>query len=134
MNNRLHNITNPYQGKAKKVLCLCSAGLLRSPTTAIVLQREWGYNTRAAGLDIDHALIPVDYVMLSWADEIVVMEQRQRVQVEEMGARHGVAIARVIVLDVPDMYSYMHVDLQHLISVIYAESLERDTGVEDEDV
>ncbi len=134
MNNRMHNITNPYQGKNKKVLCLCSAGLLRSPTAAIVLQREWGYNTRAAGLDVNHALIPVDYIMMMWADEIVVMEESQRVQVEEIGARNGVTLPRITVLDVPDMYAYMHVDLQKLISVNYAETLERDTEVEDETV
>ncbi len=35
--NRWGNIDNPYQGSAKKVLCVCSAGMLRSPTAANVL-------------------------------------------------------------------------------------------------
>ena len=41
--NQLANINNPYQGKSKKVLCLCSAGLLRSPTAANVLHREFEF-------------------------------------------------------------------------------------------
>jgi predicted protein tyrosine phosphatase len=31
--NRLGNCKNYHQGKFKRVLCVCSAGLLRSPTT-----------------------------------------------------------------------------------------------------
>ena len=38
--NRLANTQNKYQGKYKKVLCVCSAGLLRSPTAALVLSQE----------------------------------------------------------------------------------------------
>ena len=47
--NRLGNSRNIYQGKDKRVLCVCSAGLLRSPTAANVLHKEFGYNTRACG-------------------------------------------------------------------------------------
>jgi predicted protein tyrosine phosphatase len=67
--NALHNVTNPYQGKDKRVLCLCSAGILRSPSCAVVLNSKYGYNTRAAGVT-DYALIPVSTALLEWADEI----------------------------------------------------------------
>ena len=77
MNNRLYNCKNPYQGDAKKVLCVCSAGLLRSPTAAVVLNREYGYNTRACGTEVGHALIPLDETLMHWADEIVVMDRDQ---------------------------------------------------------
>jgi len=61
LRNRIHNSSNPYQGKFKRVLCVCSAGLLRSPTTAFVLSQEpYNYNTRAAGIVDDYALVPVD--------------------------------------------------------------------------
>lgn len=77
--NRIHNAGNPYQGKFKRVLCVCSAGLLRSPTAAWVLSNEpFNFNTRAAGLDASHALIPVDDVLLAWADEIVCMDEYQQ--------------------------------------------------------
>lgn len=77
--NRKYNSKNPYQGKYKRVLCICSAGLLRSPTLAWLLSNEpYNYNTRAAGLDTGHALIPVDDVLLEWADEIICMNEDQR--------------------------------------------------------
>lgn len=76
--NRFWNAKNPWQGNSKKVLCVCSAGLLRSPTVAWVLANEpWKFNTRAVGLDAGHALIPIDDVLLEWADEIVCMDEYQ---------------------------------------------------------
>lgn len=107
--NRLHNVTNPYQGKAKKVLCVCSAGLLRSPTAAIVLQREFGYNTRAAGVSEDYALIVVDEILLHWADEIVAVNQDVADQLPREWDEH------ITVLNVPDKYGYMNPELQQII-------------------
>lgn len=72
--NRRFNSNNPYQGKEERVLCICSAGLLRSPTVAAVMW-NMGYNTRAAGIDTGHALIPVDGVLAHWADSYVVMDE-----------------------------------------------------------
>lgn len=98
--NRLANATNPYQGKAKKVLCLCSAGLLRSPTAAFVLSIDpFNYNTRAAGVTEEYALVPVDDVLLNWADEIVVMEPW-------MSGYVGDHLGKTIVLNVPDLFSF----------------------------
>lgn len=68
-NNALWNCKNPYQGDFKKVLCVCSAGLLRSPTIAWIMSNH-GYNTRACGVH-DYALIELDKVLLEWADLIV---------------------------------------------------------------
>ena len=63
----------------KRVLCLCSAGLLRSARLAQILQQEYNYNTRNAGV-ADYALIPVNTALLKWADEIVCVEQEVDVQ------------------------------------------------------
>lgn len=77
--NRKWNSHNEYQGKHKRVLCVCSAGLLRSPTAAWVLSNPpYNFNTRAAGIDVGHALIPVDDVLIEWADEIVCMDEYQQ--------------------------------------------------------
>lgn len=113
--NRLHNCRNPNQGDAKKVLCLCSAGLLRSPTTANVLHREFGYNTRAAGVSDDYALIEVDDVLYEWAHEIVVVEEYIAKHVPE-AHQH-----KVVVLNVPDRYEYMNEELQKIILQQYNE-------------
>lgn len=125
MNNRLHNCTNPHQGIIKKVLCICSAGLLRSPTAAVVLSQEpFNYNTRAAGIVADYALIPVDNVLLTWADEIVCMTSEQE---EELKQRLEKLICglnfrkmpEVICLNIEDSYGYRDDKLVWLIREKY---------------
>ena len=99
--NRLANAKNPYQGNFKKVLCVCSAGLLRSPTAAFVLSQEpFNYNTRAAGLNKEYALIQVDEVLLEWADEIVCMDDDMQYDLEQLTSKP------IICLNVPDHYNY----------------------------
>ena len=108
MNNRKWNAKNPNQGKFERVLCLCSAGLLRSPTTAVIMAQK-GFNTRAAGLEKDFALIPVDDVLFEWADSVVVMDFTQAERVSEMfdGTIYNFSL--------PDEFEYMHPDLVSLI-------------------
>jgi predicted protein tyrosine phosphatase len=112
--NRIWNAQNPNQGDYKKVLCVCSAGLLRSPTAALVLSNDpFNFNTRAAGLDKGHALICVDEVLLAWADEIVCMtkEQEERLQ--------GMTKKNIICLEIEDSYTYRNKELQSLIAKKY---------------
>lgn len=116
--NRLHNCTNPHQGSAKKVLCLCSAGLLRSPTVANVLHKTLGYNTRAAGVHKEYALIPVDEVLTTWADEIVCVEEYISKHIPE---EHQY---KVVCLNLPDVYGYMDKELQEIVLKQYAECTE----------
>ena len=114
MNNRLYNCKNPYQGKAKKVLCVCSAGLLRSPTTAEVLsQPPYNFNTRSCGYDVGHALIPIDEVLVEWADEIVVMDEFQYEQIQKRTKK------RVINLNIGDNFEFRSNQLKALIRENY---------------
>lgn len=70
--NRMANCHNRYQGSDLKVLCVCSAGLLRSPTMARVLHRDYEeVNARAVGFSHEYALIPLEDVHLEWADIIL---------------------------------------------------------------
>ena len=112
--NREQVIFNPYQGDTKKVLCVCSAGVLRSPTAAVVLQREYGYNTRAAGVSPDYALIVVEEGLILWADEIVCMQQAHANHMLNSGVI-GNHMDKVQVLSILDNYSYMDEELQKLI-------------------
>lgn len=121
MNNRLWNCKNPYQGQYRKVLCVCSAGLLRSPTAAVVLSQEpFNYNTRAAGIDKDHALIPVDKVLLSWADEIVCMTEEQTNWVQLETQYYELEDREVVCLNIPDSYGYRDPELMELIKINYS--------------
>ena len=110
--NRLANVGNPFQGPRKRVLCVCSAGLLRSPTVAWILSNEpFGYNTRAVGASDEYALIPLDAAHVAWADEILVMdsfqEDRVRYLMSVLEERIGEPVTtKVHVLDVPDDYGF----------------------------
>lgn len=105
--NRLANCKNFYQGNTKKVLCVCSAGLLRSPTAAVVLSQEpYNFNTRAAGVSKEYALIPVDNILLEWADEIVCMEEWQAKKITEELVRLEITDKQVYWLGIEDSYRY----------------------------
>lgn len=116
--NRLGNCKNPYQGDSKRVLTVCSAGLLRSPTAAHVLAQEYGYNTRSCGISDEFALIRLDQVLLHWADELVFME-RSQLKAATMRFPDDQIVSRAVVLDIPDNFSYMDEDLQRLIRERY---------------
>ena len=114
--NRLANCTNRYQGEYKRVLCVCSAGLLRSPTAAFVLSQEpYNFNTRAAGLTPEFALVPVDRVLVEWADEIVVMSAQQAEQIRAMLEDEK----PIVVLGIPDNFRYRDPELIRLIRESY---------------
>lgn len=121
--NRLANAKNPYQGEGKKVLCVCSAGLLRSPTAAWVLAQEpYNYNTRACGITPQFALIPFDRVLATWADEIVCMTEEQADEVETR-IKEWVIARDIVVLDIPDNFSYREPRLIQLIDSNYGKTL-----------
>lgn len=125
MRNRLANVHNQYQNqsKYKRVLCVCSAGLLRSPTMAYVLSQEpYNYNTRAAGINEEYALIPVDMALVEWADEIVFAEQEHCDQFLRLYDHDGQdrSYYNIKVLGISDEYNYRDPDLVGLIGVLYS--------------
>lgn len=140
--NRMYTSKNPYQGSHKRVLCVCSAGLLRSPTAAWVLSNDpYNHNTRAAGLEDSYALVPVDEVLIHWSDEIVVMTDQhyemlkvkaRKIAMELFQDEPATAtdnsdayVARVLsktkLLNIPDDFGYRDPTLIRLIQERYAE-------------
>lgn len=118
---QLRNARNQWQGKAKRVLCVCSAGLLRSPTLAGVLHTEFGYNTRAAGAESSYALISVSHALIEWADEICCMDLAQQYFLESsldcLGYKEG--SKKIYTLDVPDNYGYGDPVLKEMLLKAY---------------
>lgn len=112
-NNALWNCQNPYQGSYKRVLTVCSAGLLRSPTIAWVLSNSTDYNCRAAGIH-DYALVQVDDVLIKWADVIICAETYIKDHiVREFG---NVLEHRIIYdLEIPDNFAYRDPELIKII-------------------
>jgi len=122
--NQISNVNNPYQGNAKKVLCVCSAGALRSPTLANILHVELGYNTRAVGTAQEYCIIPISEVLVAWADEIVFVDDDCKVYldkedwelIEEWGAK-------VVTLGVEDKYDYGNPELKDILLQQYLASV-----------
>lgn len=99
---------NPYQGDQKKVLFVCSAGLLRSATGAAMYANK--YNTRSCGT-MSYALIPLSNDLILWADEIVFVNPENYNYVKN---ELDFGDTKITVLNIPDMYERMHPDLQQV--------------------
>lgn len=109
--NQLGNVKNGWQGKPMKVLFVCSAGLLRSPTGANVGYREYGWNTRSCGSTLAFALIPLTEALIFWADRIVFVNQDNFNEALTY-AEEFLKGKEVQILDIPDTYGYDDVVLQ----------------------
>lgn len=114
--NQIANARNPFQGKSERVLCVCSAGLLRSPTIAEVLTRK-GYNTRAVGASTEYALIPISSALLQWADRYVVVKEQEEVLKSYLLdlAKYDQVKDKITVLDIPDCFERNDPDLIAII-------------------
>src|SRR5689334_709068 len=97
---RSRNAKNCFQGDWPRVLCVCSAGLLRSPTLAWVLSNDpYNCNTRAAGSHAEYALVPLDQVLIDWADAVVFVNQENHQRAMQLKLRLP---DETYVLNVPD--------------------------------
>jgi len=77
----------------------------------------YDYNTRAAGLEASYALIPVDDVLLEWADEIVCMDELQQEAIQKRTQKP------VVNLKISDNFEYRDKGLVHIIRMHYDEYL-----------
>ena len=100
---------NPYQGTAPRVLFVCSAGILRSATSATIASVR-GINARAAG-SASYALVPVSANLIEWAQKIVFVNSENKQQVLKTFANTGYEEdieRKAVVWNIPDNYEYMH--------------------------
>ena len=103
-----------------KVLFVCDANQLRSPTAEKLFAGSAGFEVRSAGLNSD-ASVPVTKELVTWADKVFVMEQRQRNKLRKLGA------SKITCLDIPDDYEFMDAFLVHQLH----EKLDRYFGTAD---
>jgi len=103
--NQIGNSGNIYQGNTKKVLTVCSAGILRSATLQNFLIKEYGYNVRNCGTNEEFALIPISEALVFWADEIVFVNKENFISVKYDLNRLGV-LNKCYSLDIPDYYKF----------------------------
>ena len=111
-------LSNQHQGDFKRVLCVCSAGILRSATAAHVLcQHPYHFNTRNVGT-APYALIPLTEDLIQWADEIICMESEHEIKVRNMMI--DMAFEKTIItLHIEDIYEYRDPELIRLIQYKY---------------
>jgi predicted protein tyrosine phosphatase len=95
------------------VLFVCSRNRLRSPTAEAVFSDYPGLDVSSAGTSVD-AENPVSLDQVEWADIVFAMEEVQRKKLQEMFP-DVLKEKRVVVLRIPDRYSYMD---QELIKVL----------------
>ena len=113
--------SNSFQGDYKRVLIVCSGGILRSATaTHLLCGDPWNFNTRNAGT-ASYALIPVTEDLLQWADEIICMEDEHREYVEQKLEEWMLPAKPIVTLDIEDIYEYRDERLIKLISTKYNE-------------
>lgn len=105
---------NPYQNEDPRLLFVCSAGLLRSPTGAELFSKK-GYNTRSCGSHIEFALIPLTANLIRWANLIVFVhpENEARAVVFFKDEWREELIRKSIILDIPDKFTRNDPDLVH---------------------
>lgn len=111
-------VKNPYQGSDKRVVFVCSMGILRSATGARLYADK--YNTRTAGTWSD-ALVPLTPILIAWADELVFVNKSNYDMVirELEGSMFEFVKNKSKVLDIPDSYPHMHPELVKAFSEQY---------------
>ena len=118
--------SNQFQGHYKKVLTVCSAGILRSATAAHILSADpYNFNTRNVGIE-SYALIPLTEDLLRWADEIVCMQKEHEIFVLKKMLAWSIPEKRIITLNIEDIYEYRHPELVRLVIEKYNRSQEKD--------
>lgn len=113
---------NHYQGRALRVLFVCKAGLLRSPTGAAWAITKRGWNARSCGAG-DIALIPLTPELIMWAKRIVFVDsESHRTALANFGGKDveyyedwvgyvtkpisELIREKAVVLDIPDDHDY----------------------------
>ena len=114
--------SNSYQGDYKRVLTVCSANMLRSPTMAVVLSMPpYDYNTRSAGTH-SFALVPVTEDLLMWADEVVCADTEHALIIRDKLMEYQLD-KPIVNLRIPDNYEYRNPELIMMIRRRYDEIL-----------
>lgn len=116
-NNAEWNVRNEYQTQVRKVLCVCSAGILRSPTMAALLTKYWAFNTRACGTDKNYALVPLSTALVKWADQIVFVnpDNYNEAKLLSNESVYEELLEKSIVLEIEDDYKWMQPELVELL-------------------
>ena len=97
----------------RRLLFVCRQNRKRSATAERLFCKRPDLDVRSAGTAPD-ALVRVNANMLDWADVIFIMDEDQRRWLESTFADHP-ALTKIICLDIPDIYTFLHPELVQLL-------------------
>lgn len=100
---------NESQGRYPRALFVCSAGMLRSPTAAVI-GAELGMNTRSCGTE-SYALVPLSANLIYWAETIYFVNPENYDHAQrtfwEMDELSVLLDRKSVVWNIEDIYDYM---------------------------
>ena len=131
MNHEIFNLNAPYnniyQGKTRRLLFVCSAGLLRSPTAAHVAT-SMGFNTRSCGSNTAYALVPLSANLIMWAHNIIFVNSENHKEAlstfKNTGFEEDIE-DKAIVWNIPDNFAFCDPDLVSIITHQLKSDIER---------
>ncbi len=96
-----------------RLLFVCSANALRSPTAEAVFSRYEGIEALSAGTNHD-AETPISSDLIEWADLVFAMESTHSKTLQK---RFGASLSkkRIVVLGIPDKFKFMDQDLIRIL-------------------
>jgi predicted protein tyrosine phosphatase len=97
----------------RRVLFVCRHNRMRSATAERLFCKRADLDVRSAGTAPD-ALVRVNANMLDWAEVIFVMDDDQRQWLESSFEEHP-ALARIVCLDIPDVFTFLQPELVKLL-------------------
>lgn len=109
------------QGPSKRLLFVCTAGLLRSPTCAAEGAKR-GYNTRSCGSSVSIALIPISEQLIKWADKIIFMlDENEDKVLKYLKSTNNLELyaevcSKSIIFGIEDSYNYGEEGLINIIN------------------
>ncbi len=84
----------------------------RSPTAEKLYQGDERVSVRSAGVS-DSSRTKLSEKNIEWADLILVMERKYKQRIQERF--RGMSLPQIEILEIPDTYEYMDVELMELI-------------------
>jgi predicted protein tyrosine phosphatase len=111
--------------KKKKLLFICTANVMRSPTAEKLFKDSKSYEPKSAGIMIvpefpDATL--VDKELVAWADEIFLMENIHLSYLKEK--EFDLSGKKISVLDIPNIYDTREPDQREAFLAVLKEKLE----------
>jgi len=91
----------------KKILCVCTANLQRSPTLEAMLNATPEYEARSAGTHPAPDRQAITEELLLWADRIIVFEDQHRRDIRtQFWMVYPQIESKIRVMHIPDDYNY----------------------------